>query len=255
MPNTPESITKCPNCGYEAQYNYCAQCGQQTHLHKDTIVGLAEHFMEHFLNFDSKFFQTIKALLFSPGKLTIAYWNKQRVKYIPPVSLYLFISAIFFLLPFIMPSVYHSMGYKSEINHHVNSVSSSFDKNIASDSTAISDLDQKVNVASAKFRDADSSERKEIKEWLFHSLPKVFFFLIPLMGLLLTILFIKRKDISFVDHTIFSLHYHSFSFLVMSLYLIYLFHFARHYLLLIIFICLLIYFFFALKNAYKIKWP
>src|ERR1700743_3096572 len=61
------------------------------------------HFLGHYFHYDSKFLQTMKALWFSPGKLTIAYWNKQRMRYISPVSLYIFISAVYFLISFSMP--------------------------------------------------------------------------------------------------------------------------------------------------------
>ena len=88
----------CPNCGSVASDNYCAHCGQENHLHKETFWGLVAHFIGHYFHYDSKFWQTMKALWFSPGKLTLAYMNKKRMRYIPPVSLYIFISAVYFLL-------------------------------------------------------------------------------------------------------------------------------------------------------------
>jgi hypothetical protein len=47
------------------------------------------------------------------------------------------------------------------------------------------------------------------------SLPKVFFILLPFFAFLLW-LFYRRKDFYFVDHLIFSLHFHSYSFLILS---------------------------------------
>ena len=85
-PATPPETTdfRCPNCGYPATGNYCASCGQQNHLHKDTFWGLISHFTAHYFHYDSKFWKTIKALIFSPGTLTLAYQQKKRQRYIPP---------------------------------------------------------------------------------------------------------------------------------------------------------------------------
>ncbi|MGN6569288.1 MAG: hypothetical protein ACTHJ0_15110, partial [Flavipsychrobacter sp.] len=60
----------------------------------------------------------------------------------------------------------------------------------------------------------------ELIEKLLHSFPKIFFFLIPLMAGILHLLFLKRKDLNFVSHTIFSLHLHAFCFSLFLLTLI-----------------------------------
>lgn len=88
----------CPNCGQPASGNYCQECGQPTHLHKDSFMGLVMHFISHYFHFDSKFWVTLKTLVFKPGKLAVAYRNKQRMRYIQPISLYIFVSVAFFLL-------------------------------------------------------------------------------------------------------------------------------------------------------------
>jgi predicted amidophosphoribosyltransferase len=50
-----ETEKLCPNCGYKANLNYCAQCGQATRLHKDTFWGLLVHFVSDYFHYDSKF--------------------------------------------------------------------------------------------------------------------------------------------------------------------------------------------------------
>src|SRR5262249_19758206 len=49
-------------------------------------------------------------------------------------------------------------------------------------------------------------------EQLKHNIPKVFFFLIPFLALMLKVLFLRRKEALFVHHAVFSLHMHSFYF-------------------------------------------
>ena len=199
----------CPNCGFHATDNYCAHCGQETHLHKETFWGLVTHFIGHYFHYDSKFWQTIKALWFSPGKLTLAYWNKQRMRYIPPVSLYIFISAVYFLV---------SLNTKSDIKYNVTagwppkgfatSDSSKADDVFIKDADAkkVSDfVEKKTKLINAKYGNVSDF----IKEKVNHVLPKIFFFMIPFLGLLLKLVFFRRKDIFFVDHAIFALHYHA----------------------------------------------
>ena len=73
MSYNKDKVIVCPNCGYEANYNYCAQCGQETHLHKDTFWGLVTHFVSHYFHYDSKLWTTVKTLVAKPGELTLAY--------------------------------------------------------------------------------------------------------------------------------------------------------------------------------------
>lgn len=54
-PPKHKGTSACPNCGYSASGNYCANCGQQTQLHKDTFWGLIGHFAGHYFHYDSKF--------------------------------------------------------------------------------------------------------------------------------------------------------------------------------------------------------
>lgn len=66
-------------------------------MHKETFWHILTHFIGHYFHYDSKFWVTLKTLCFYPGKLTLAYHNHQRMKYIPPVNLYIFVSVVFFL--------------------------------------------------------------------------------------------------------------------------------------------------------------
>jgi hypothetical protein len=98
----------------------------------------------------------------------------------------------------------------------------------------------------------DGNSGEYIIEHIYHTMPKVFFFMIPLMAFFLGILFFKRK-IFFANHAIFSLHFHSLVFSVLILqYIPYIkkVPFLTVVLLGIAFIYLIA----ALKNAYDIRW-
>lgn len=69
----------------------------------------------------------------------------------------------------------------------------------------------------------NAMDRKELierfAENLSHNLPKLMFLLIPVFALILKLIFI-RKRIYFVDHAVFTLHFHSFAFLIMLILLL-----------------------------------
>lgn len=50
------------------------------------------------MSFDSRAWRTLVPLLFRPGQVTARYLAGQRVRFVPPVRLYLFVSLVYFLL-------------------------------------------------------------------------------------------------------------------------------------------------------------
>jgi|GEM_PF-1440123 len=88
----------CLNCGYTVSINYCEQCGQATYIPKETLWRMITHFIAQYFNYNSKLWATLKTLIIKPGKLAIDYQNNVRKKNIPPVSLYITVSLLFFIL-------------------------------------------------------------------------------------------------------------------------------------------------------------
>ncbi len=87
----------CPNCDFEfssksEHTNYCPNCGQENHNPRHPLIYYGYELLESLLHFDTKFFYTLKILLFHPGKLTIDYINNIRGRYMPPFRMFIFIS-------------------------------------------------------------------------------------------------------------------------------------------------------------------
>lgn len=194
----------CPNCGTHASGNYCYECGQSNHLHRDTFGGLILHFFEHYFHYDNKFWQTIRTLLFKPGELTVAYWKQQRMRYISPVSLYIFISAVYFGLMALTIPLAEKRTFKIESQVQAYMPRKAVKRN---------DSLVKTSVATNKTMQIQEFTKSSMEK-AKHTMPKIFFFMIPIMALVLKILFVRRKDLFFVDHLIFSFHYQSFFFLL-----------------------------------------
>ncbi|HEX6193550.1 MAG TPA: DUF3667 domain-containing protein [Chitinophagaceae bacterium] len=101
MSHIPQRKEKdCLNCGTIVQGHYCHVCGQENVVPKETFWHMVTHFLYDITHFDSKFFATLKDLIFKPGFLTREYMAGRRAKYLHPVKMYVFTSAIFFLLFF-----------------------------------------------------------------------------------------------------------------------------------------------------------
>lgn len=88
----------CLNCGHEVEAHYCSHCGQPNLELKEPFLGFIAHSIGHYFHFDSKFFHTLVPLLTKPGQVTLDYLAGKRARYIHPVSLYIFVSIVYFLI-------------------------------------------------------------------------------------------------------------------------------------------------------------
>jgi len=90
----------CLNCGATVIGRYCHVCGQENVEPKESFWHLVTHFFNDITHFDGKFFTTLKDLSFKPGFLSKEYMIGRRASYLNPIRMYVFTSAIFFLLFF-----------------------------------------------------------------------------------------------------------------------------------------------------------
>ncbi|MBD1392257.1 DUF3667 domain-containing protein [Mucilaginibacter glaciei] len=90
----------CLNCGTILEGKFCPNCGQENLQMKESFGHMLIHAVSDYFHFDDQFFQTLKPLLFEPGKLTNKYVAGRRAHYLHPVKMYIFISLVFFLIFF-----------------------------------------------------------------------------------------------------------------------------------------------------------
>ena len=80
-------------------------------------------------------------------------------------------------------------------------------------------LQRKLIYKEIELNEKYSNERgnivKEYLNILLHSLPQMLFILLPLFALILKLLYIRRKDYYYVNHSIFSIHFYIFWFIIM----------------------------------------
>jgi hypothetical protein len=142
----------CLNCGTETTGRYCPACGQENIEPKQTVWHLVTHFFSDITHFDGKFFLTVKDLFIKPGFLSREYIQGRRVSYLDPIRMYIFTSAIFFLIFFSMVNV-KNINFGNETR-----------KEIAPDSTLHELLSKAKNAK-------DSADILKIKK-LINAIPK-----------------------------------------------------------------------------------
>jgi hypothetical protein len=90
----------CLNCQTNVIGRYCHVCGQENLEPKETVWHLVQHFFNDITHFDGKFFSTVKYLMKKPGFLSKEYMAGRRMSYLNPIRMYVFTSAIFFIILF-----------------------------------------------------------------------------------------------------------------------------------------------------------
>jgi hypothetical protein len=90
----------CLNCNAQLNGRYCHICGQENLEPKESFWHLLTHFVYDVTHFDGKFFSTLKYLVFRPGFLATEYLAGKRASYLHPIRMYVFASAIFFVVFF-----------------------------------------------------------------------------------------------------------------------------------------------------------
>jgi len=96
----------CLNCDTIVVGRYCHNCGQENVETRQSFWSLARHFIYDILHFDGGFFHTMKNLLFRPGFVARQYAEGKRMTYLHPIRMYLFTSALFFLVFFSFESLH-----------------------------------------------------------------------------------------------------------------------------------------------------
>lgn len=89
----------CLNCGAELAGEFCASCGQRRVAREGdlTLREFLEDTTQELAHWEGKVPQSLKTLLFKPGKLTLDFLAGRRARWLPPLRLYLICSVAYFL--------------------------------------------------------------------------------------------------------------------------------------------------------------
>src|SRR4029079_10879844 len=88
----------CLNCNAQLHGRFCHVCGQENTDPRESFWSITTHFFNDITHFDGKFFSTVGKLLVKPGFLPSEFIRGRRASYLHPIRLYVFTSAIFFII-------------------------------------------------------------------------------------------------------------------------------------------------------------
>ena len=224
---------RCENCGHFVEKRFCPECGQENVETRQPFHFLFTHFVEDIIHYDGRFWQTIKYLLFRPAKLTKEYLAGKRNRYVPPVTLYIFISFITFFIPAVLPEPEKDSKEKTLAPQVI--VSDNQQKTENKDISAKPEKQEaniNIDLGTQKKKDDTSVQeitihgkkinlyKEKLAERIEHDFPKVVFLYMPVFAFWFW-LFHSKKKWYYFDHGIFTLHY--FSFVLLSILLLYVF--------------------------------
>jgi hypothetical protein len=255
---------RCQNCDYlfGAEDDFCPRCGQKALPQQLTVKYFLLEFLNNYFSFDSKFFNTLKPLVFNPAFLSMEFISGRRIRYINPIQLFIFSSFLFFLVNSIMI-------IKEEAGNDLVKITNSGKDNISLDSLKINKVDSLYILGDGQ--EADTLDNKYVGEFVkrgqdFNSLDPAtrndklsrtfsysVFLLLPLFALYLGWFFRIKKQ-RYLENIIFSLHFHAFYFIagIVVLFFDRLLPGDTDILLLIVLTG--IYLFVALRRFYKFSW-
>lgn len=87
----------CANCGAALAGEYCHDCGQYAHNPLSSFRHAVEDVFESFWHLDGRIFRTLR-LLFVPGRVAREYLAGHRVRFIPPLRLFVVLSLLTFFV-------------------------------------------------------------------------------------------------------------------------------------------------------------
>lgn len=223
--------------------------------------------------------------MFRPGFLSKEYSKGRRARYLNPIRMYVFTSALFFIIFFSLFSAeqlrfdgsmtgrnlektvndFSTEAYKNaktkkdSLNIAMALAFVSTEKEVSRDTTddrpkagiSLGDaakryktvaaydsaqqllprsekdnwLERQLNRRSISLQHKYGDDRQQLWKDLFnkfiHSIPYMLFVSLPLYGLLLTLLYIRRKNFYFADHGIFLVHLYIFTFLLLLVFFVF----------------------------------
>lgn len=209
---TAAPAESCANCGAEVRDQYCPSCGQRR-VHADLTLREFLYETTHELTtWDGKVPQTLKALLFHPGLLTLDYFAGRRARWLAPLRLYLICSVVFFLSG---PAV-------EAVTHRVARETARITITGANGSATLTpemrrELDQSLL---GRLFGADRVERAvqhsgELNRAMRSAYPKAMFVLLPLFALLTYVAWRGQRH-RYPAHLYLALHLHAAWFLALT---------------------------------------
>jgi hypothetical protein len=213
-----ERPAACLNCGSAAVREFCPECGQRNVELRAPWWTLAREALEDTFSFDSRLGRTVGPFLARPGHLTAEWCAGRRTRYSSPLRLYLLASAAFFLVAALVPerggvalrvgdlevTAGGVEGGAGEANRE------EVHRGLRERGAAGRVLDRRLaEMERQGLPEAGRRVAAAYRDWV----PRVTFFLVPVLALLLELLWRRRW---LTEHLVLSLHAHAVAFVLFA---------------------------------------
>lgn len=225
--DSPAAAESCPNCGEPRPGEFCPACGQRQGMVRVSLREMAADFADDQLLLSGKLPRTLVLLLARPGYLTAEYVNRRIARYLRPLRLYIGVSVVFFLLVGLLTSRSLDSGSANPVFRMPADSAAAGDGSAAAgdgtiqiDTSATNvDLGPLSGVVRDRINRINGMQGREVAGRmaanLTRYLPRMMFVLLPVFAFLLKLLYIRRGCF-YIEHLVFSLHFHSFLFMLFS---------------------------------------
>ena len=176
----------CANCSAVLSGPYCAACGEKRLSRDDFAVGhFARHVLHDLTHFDAKIFRSLLWLFTKPGFLTAEFSAGRWRRYIKPTTLFILINLFFFfakggIMNWGANTYIHAAGSRATVL---------------------------VNQKAAERGLTEEEYLREFNRAAREAQHSMFFFAIPIVGLVSFAMFRRRY---YVEHLVYSIHFHAF---------------------------------------------
>ena len=185
----------CANCHAILVGQYCHNCGQRKMSSRDfSIPHFIGQAIDTLTHIDSKFYQSIKYLIFKPGFLSAEFVKGKQIAYMKPVQLFLLINIIYFF----SASVLDQKTFTTPLYFHLGGVT-------PYRTLAQSMVSQKIQERGVSIEEYETHFDKNGTAFS----KTLIFIMIPVFALLLQLFYIRAKRF-YVEHLVFSIHFFAF---------------------------------------------
>jgi hypothetical protein len=226
------TVPQCDNCGASVAGKYCSNCGQRLEHKIHSVLHFTREATEDLTHADSRLWSTILALLFKPGFLTREFLSGRRVRYLPPLRLYLVLSVLFFLIVGSEHQAVQPLRIQSK--NGTPSVTLATPDDVAGFAAKPGETPQQreERVCNPHYdgparsfvapflqqgcRHFVEDGGRTVSDAFMHNLPKAMFIFLPALALVMKAMY-RRPRHYYVEHLLFFVHNHAFGFLVFGL--------------------------------------
>ncbi|HEV7717290.1 MAG TPA: DUF3667 domain-containing protein [Steroidobacteraceae bacterium] len=224
---------RCENCQAPLSGPYCAACGQRDEPHIHSLKEFISEAAESVTHADSRVWRTLWPLLVKPGFLTREFLEGRRARYLPPFRLYLVLSVIFFL---VASGGGHNNYVLLPADTRINDLSDGTVHPLAPPANNPTETPEQraericnSSHFGVPFREWLEPKLKEgckhvvvdngheLAQQMLHNIPRALFVLLPLLALVMRAMYWRRH---YVEHLLFFLHNHAFTFVFFTFYVL-----------------------------------